>query len=158
MTPKLVKHPETGQPVLEVVSYQGVELSQLQQEVDAAVTALSASEEQAKVLVEQLQNLQETRVAQEATLEEAKSNLASYQELAAGSGDEAGTAGSGSDVETPVEDDATSTPAVDGAPEGESVPDESETPAESESTDETTEPATEGEAVPVAVAEDDAEF
>lgn len=103
MPRKFVPHPETGLPVEEVVSHVAVDLAQLQAAVDTAAVDLETKTQSVEALTGQLTEAEAARVAAEAALEDAKSSVTSYQEIAPESGSDTGSAGSSSDVEAEAE-------------------------------------------------------
>lgn len=160
---KFVQHPETGQPVEEVVTFQGVELSQLQESVDAADAALKKTDADLSAANGRVSDLESQRDAEESALEEAKSDLEAYQELAPEPGTDSEPATDSGEVAAGAEDESSEPSLPDDPDEGESGTDGAETPvdptvaaeSDTESTDESEDGA---EKVDVKVADDDPEF
>lgn len=84
----LVRNPETGQPSVEVVSYEAVELSQLEGAVVEAEAALGQAQAEVERLNTELATAQENVSAKEAALSDAKSLVEQYHALVPTEGSE----------------------------------------------------------------------
>lgn len=99
MPRELVAHPETGQPSFVETNYLPVERQALQDKVDADQAAFDAA-------AAALQQAQEAHTNAQVALEDSKSILSRYDEIAPNPGAEAGAEESGSEAETPTEEAA----------------------------------------------------
>lgn len=105
MPRELALHPETGQLVEVVHSYQDLELDQLQRDVDAKQDVLDGIGQREVQAMEALEAIRAEKAKAEADLEDSKSLVQRGQELveqAAGPNLDAGQDGASSQAENPV--------------------------------------------------------
>lgn len=114
MSDELRRNPDTGDVERKVVSYERVELAQLESEVNEKQQAVDATVAELEVARQSVIDLEARLSSQEGELDESKSGLTAYHEVAAAesAGDDGGSADSGSEV--PADGQA--------EPEGEPVP------------------------------------
>jgi peptidoglycan hydrolase CwlO-like protein len=80
--PNLVKHPETGQPAFELISYQAAELTQLENDVADKQNQVNDRTNELAVIQSQLESKQAEVAECQAALEDSKSYIGTFHEIA----------------------------------------------------------------------------
>lgn len=114
--PNLVKHPETGQPVYELTSYQEVERGQLEADVTAKQSELDNAARELEEATALVTERTERKTKAEEALEDSKRNVAAYDEIAPQPESNEGSEGASSESENANEEGEVSVPVtVEGA-------------------------------------------
>lgn len=113
MSQNIVAHPETGQPVLQQVSYVEIERANLEQEVaakQAELDALTSEQQSHEALAAEIAD---RKAKAEAALEDSKSNVSSYDAIAGVTPVETPAEGASSETEDEDAEGPTDAPATD---------------------------------------------